>query len=341
MAVDVVFAENAALQTLNTFGIAANARYLAQPETLDALREVLQRARLESLPLLVLGGGSNIVLSGDFPGLVVRPCLRGIRLLGETDAQVQVAVAGGEVWHEFVIHSLKQGWFGLENLSLIPGTVGAAPVQNIGAYGVELQDVMESLLAMDIATGELHEFSREACRFAYRDSVFKQELRDRYIIVEVRFCLSRKPALKTAYGDIRQELQAMGVEQPAPWQVSEAVIAIRRRKLPDPALIGNAGSFFKNPVVPVSQFESLRQHFPGIVAYTQADGVKLAAGWLIDQAGWKGRRIGPVGTYDKQALVLVNHGGASGADVLEVAAAIQHDVAERFGVQLDMEPRVY
>lgn len=333
--------ENYPLESLNTFGIKANARFYAEALTESECHELLHSDVAQGYSLVVLGGGSNIVIAGDLDALVLHPCMRGIRLLEQQGDEVIIEAMAGENWHDFVRHCLQSGWFGLENLSLIPGTVGAAPIQNIGAYGVELTDVFHSLTAMTLQTGEFCEFSHQDCRFAYRDSVFKQEARDRYLITRVRFRLSLKPALHMNYGEIRQELSASGIAEPTPLQISDAIMTIRRRKLPDPAVLGNAGSFFKNPLIPVAQFERLKAGFPGVVAYPHGDEIKLAAGWLIDQAGWKGRSLGPVGAYEKQALVLVNHGGACGKDVLAMAQAIQTDVKARFGVDLEMEPRVY
>lgn len=337
----VRFQEYAPLARLNTFGIEASARFRVVAATEAELRTALTSVTARNLPLLILGGGSNIVLSGDFSGLVVQPDLRGIRCYGEDAQYYFVEAMAGENWHAFVQHTLAQGWYGLENLSLIPGTVGAAPIQNIGAYGVEITQLFDSLTAMDVATGVLREFSHAECRFAYRDSVFKQVLKDRYVITRVRFRLNKGPAVKTGYGDIQNELSVRGISSPTPRQVSDAVIAIRSRKLPDPAVLGNAGSFFKNPVIDRARFEALHMQFPQLVSYPQGEDAKLAAGWLIEQAGWKGRRIGPVGAYERQALVIVNYGGAKGQDVIAVAQAIQHAVFEKFGVELEMEPRVY
>jgi UDP-N-acetylmuramate dehydrogenase len=333
--------ENFPLDRLNTFGLPARARFFAAPATEADLQALLKTVAARNLPLMVLGGGSNVILAGDFPGLVLQPAMRGIQCLSEDAQYFLVEVAAGEVWHDFVQYALAQGWYGLENLSLIPGSVGACPIQNIGAYGVEVTDHFHSLTAIEIATGKFREFTHAECRFSYRDSVFKQELAERYIITRVRFQLLRKAAVKTAYGDIQQQLALMGLTEPTPLQVAAAVIAIRQRKLPSPQVIGNAGSFFKNPVVSAEQLARLQQAHPDLVAYPQGDKAKLAAAWLIEQAGWKGRRLGPVGSYEKQALVLVNHGGASGADIMALAHAIQADVEQRFGVHLDMEPRVY
>jgi UDP-N-acetylmuramate dehydrogenase len=336
------FLENFPLAARNTFHIEAAARFYAEPESEAELAALLRSVTARNLPRMVLGGGSNLVFSGDYPGLVIRYAGIGLQCYAEDSEHYYIEAGGGEPWHGFVRQCLARHWYGLENLSLIPGTVGASPIQNIGAYGVELTDVFHSLTAMDISSGELREFSHADCRFAYRESVFKQDCKDRYIITRVRFRLQKAPAVNTTYGDIQRELEARGITTAAtPRQVSDAVIAIRSRKLPDPGKIGNAGSFFKNPVVPTAQFENIHVQFPGLVSYPQADGVKLAAGWLIEQAGWKGRRIGPVGTYEKQALVLVNHGGARGEDVMVVARAVQAAVQEKFGVLLEMEPRVY
>lgn len=335
------FLENYPLTRLNTFGIVARARFLAQPASETELANLLCSVTARNLPLLVLGGGSNIVLAGDFPGLVLHSQVRGVHCYASDGDFYYVEAGGGEPWPAFVAYCLRQNWFGLENLSLIPGTVGAAPIQNIGAYGVELTDVLHSLTAVELSTGRPRNFSHAECRFGYRDSVFKQEAAGRYVISRVRFRLRRRSRVNTAYGDIQRELEARGAgSEPGPRAVSEAIIAIRRRKLPDPTVIGNAGSFFKNPVVTVEQFEGLRRRFPEMVAYPQLNGVKLAAGWLIEQAGWKGKRIGPAGTYERQALVLVNHGGATGAEVLAVADAVKAAVWERFGVRLEVEPVV-
>ncbi|MGH8494063.1 MAG: UDP-N-acetylmuramate dehydrogenase [Moraxellaceae bacterium] len=333
--------ENYPLASLNTFGLPASARFFAAPDSETELQALLASDTARNHPVMVLGGGSNIIFAGDFPGLVIQPAIMGIQCLESTASAYLVEVGAGEVWHDFVQYALTHGWYGLENLSLIPGSVGACPIQNIGAYGVEITDHFDSLTAIEMASGKLREFSHAECRFAYRDSVFKQELADRYIITRVRFRLLREPAVKMGYGDIQKELADKGIDQPTPLQVAAAVIAIRQRKLPSPAEIGNAGSFFKNPVVSQAEFQRIQKEYPGVVAYAQGVDMKLAAGWLIDQAGWKGRRLGPAGSYEKQALVLVNHGGATGSDILKLAHAIQADVEQRFGVRLEMEPRIY
>jgi UDP-N-acetylmuramate dehydrogenase len=304
----------------------------------EQLRAALADPVLAAMPRLVLGGGSNLLLTGDFPGLVLHICLEGRELLpGDADHH-HVRAAAGENWHEFVQWTLAQGVGGLENLSLIPGTVGAAPIQNVGAYGAETRDVFLSLTAFDPASCETVEMDAAACRFGYRDSVFKHEGRE-LIIVDVRFALPRAWQPNLRYAELANAVAEQGLSTPTPQQVADTVIAIRRRKLPDPAQIGNAGSFFKNPVVSAEHCARLLQQFPTLVHHAQADGSqKLAAGWLIDQCGWKGRSLGAAGVYPKQALVLVNNGGASGADVQRLAAAIQADVAARYGVRLEPEP---
>ncbi|BBB59876.1 UDP-N-acetylenolpyruvoylglucosamine reductase [Undibacterium sp. KW1] len=271
--------------------------------------------------------------------LVLQMCMKGRQILSEDDNYVYVQAAAGENWHEFVLWTLEQGLSGLENLSLIPGTVGAAPIQNIGAYGIEIQEVFSSLSAFDFVTGQLVEIDKAACRFAYRDSIFKQEYKDRMVILSVRFALPKRWQARLGYADVSQYLNQHQITEPSARDISDAVIAIRQAKLPDPAQIGNAGSFFKNPIVPASLRNSLLAAYPGLVSYQQDSGdYKLAAGWLIDQCGWKGRQMGKAGVYEKQALVLVNHGGASGAEVRALAQAVQADVMGKFGVLLEVEP---
>jgi len=327
------------LQGLNSFGLIASAASYLQVDSLAALQAVRADPRLASLPRLILGGGSNIVLTGDVPGLVLKMAIKGIAIVGEDSEAVHVRAGAGEGWHAFVQWTLAHGLQGLENLSLIPGTVGAAPIQNIGAYGAEVKDCLLSLTAFDFDTGETFVLSREECRFAYRDSVFKHEWRDRAVILDVTFACPKRWQANLAYAELAQYLQAQGRAKPTASEVAQAVIAIRTRKLPDPAQIGNAGSFFKNPVVPRAQRDALLATHPALVSYAQHDGTfKLGAGWMIDQCGWKGRQLGPAGVYDKQALVLVNRGGATGADIVKLAQAIQADVSARFGVALEPEP---
>ncbi|MBA1261752.1 UDP-N-acetylmuramate dehydrogenase [Stutzerimonas stutzeri] len=332
--------ENRSLKPFNTFALEARARCFAEARDDHEVREALAAAQRLGLPLRVLGGGSNLLLTTDVEALVLRLVSRGIRVLSDDGDRVVLEAEAGEPWHPFVLHSLALGLAGLENLSLIPGTVGAAPIQNVGAYGVEISDVFAGLTALDRTSGELCEFDAKACAFGYRDSLFKQQA-GRYIILRVRFALQRSARLQLDYGPLRQRLRQMGVEQPTARDVSEAVCAIRREKLPDPQVLGNAGSFFKNPLVPQALADGLRKRYPDLVAFSQADGqVKLAAGWLIEQAGWKGFRDGDAGVHGLQALVLVNHGQASGQQILALARRIQADIAARFGVELEIEPNV-
>ena len=325
------------LQSHNTFGIAAVARHYVRITELAQLSALSQSAQSD-LPRLVLGGGSNLIFTRDFPGVVLHMALSGRECLAEDDQHVLVRAAAGENWHDFVQWTLTQGWGGLENLSLIPGSVGAAPVQNIGAYGVEINDVVHSVCWFEFASGQIHHLDRQACQFAYRDSIFKGALRDRGVIVDVTFALPKPWRARLAYGDVASALA--GVTSPAPHQVSDVICAIRQRKLPDPKLIGNAGSFYKNPLVTTEQYQALLAQYPDLISYQQAGGqcVKLAAGWLIERAGWKGRALGQAGVYAKQALVLVNLGHATGTDVTQLAQAIQADVLAQFGVLLDTEP---
>lgn len=330
--------ENISLAAYNTFGLPARARYFAQAATLNELAELLAFARQRSLAVIPLGAGSNVILSGHLDGLVIHLKLCGRSVLDTGADSVRVVASAGENWHAFVRWSLSVGAFGLENLSLIPGTVGAAPIQNIGAYGVELKDRFYALEAMAVDSGQRLMFGREDCAFGYRDSAFKNHLKDRYIITSVQFELDRVFQPRLDYGALADRLQAGACAS----QVSDTICAIRREKLPDPQALGNAGSFFKNPQVDSATLHRLKQTYPDMVAFAVGDGQwKLAAGWLIEKAGLKGFRQGAVGTYAKQALVLVNHGGASGDEVLRFATLIQDRVRARFGVILEREPRIF
>ena len=330
------------LQPFNTMTIAARAKYFCAATSYEELREALAFARKQQLPILPLGGGSNIVLTADFPGLALHIGLQGHSFEPLSDG-VRVQAAAGENWHQLVMRSVELGYGGLENLALIPGNIGAAPIQNIGAYGVELRDCFEQLTAMEIATGELVTFSAEACEFGYRDSLFKGAAKDRFLICEVVLKLPSEwqphvsyPALQQYFAEHQQPLESL-----TPEQVAWAVIAIRNSKLPNPVEIPNTGSFFKNPVVSESQYADLKQQHPDLVAFAAGDGWKLAAGWLIDQAGWRGFSRDGVGVHDKQALVLVNPGHRCGSQVVELAHDIARDIQEKFGVVLEPEPRFY
>ncbi|WP_400190573.1 UDP-N-acetylmuramate dehydrogenase [Hymenobacter sp. B81] len=336
---------NVSLRSLNTFGIDARARLFAAFSSVDELRELLRLPEVQQAEKLVLGGGSNVLFTRDFDGVVLRNEIRGLEVLADPDGQTARLRAGaGESWHGVVEYALSQGLSGIENLSLIPGTVGAAPLQNIGAYGVELKDAFDHLEAVEISTGQLRAFSHEECGFGYRESVFKGALKNQFIVTGVVLRLHRQPRPNVSYGAIRTTLEEMGItDEPTPQQVSQAVISIRRSKLPDPQQIGNAGSFFKNPEVSQQKFDELKARFPELPGYPVPGGVKVPAGWLIEQCGWKGHRAGETGHYGvhaQQALVLVNHGGATGAEVRELAERIIASVRERFGIELHPEVNI-
>jgi len=327
------------LQPFNTFGLPARARHYLRVTDAAQLERLRADPALAGLPRFVLGGGSNVLLTRDVEALVLHMAIPGREIVGEEGDAVLVRAGAGENWHAFVEFTLAQGLGGLENLSLIPGTVGAAPIQNIGAYGLEIKDVFHSLTVFDLASGERRTLNAQDCRFGYRDSLFKHAQGANLVVLDVSFALPRAWQPNLRYAELANALNEAGLSEPTPQQVSAAVVAIRRRKLPDPLVIGNAGSFFKNPVVTGAQCAALLDRFPALVHHAQADGSeKLAAGWLIDQCGWKGRSMGAAGVYPKQALVLVNNGGASGAEVLALARAIQADVLEKFGVELEPEP---
>lgn len=331
--------ENVDLKAYNTFGISVFGRYFGRFATVEELHSLLETN--PNLPLLILGGGSNILLTKNFDGLVLKNEIGGFEILSETDSEVSVRSGAGEVWHSFVLRCIEKGFGGVENLSLIPGNVGASPMQNIGAYGVEIKDVFESLEAYHIPTGEIHTFDKESCEFGYRESVFKRKFKGQYAILRVTFCLKKNPTLNTTYGAIETELKSMGIETPTIREVSNAVIAIRSSKLPNPAEIGNAGSFFKNPVVSPEVAEKIKENYETFPNYPAPNGqIKLAAGWLIEQAGWKGKTLGTYGVHKNQALVLVNYGNSSGSEIYDLSSAIIQDIQEKFGVTLEREVNI-
>jgi UDP-N-acetylmuramate dehydrogenase len=330
---------NAPLETRNTFRVPARAAWLAEIHDQTSIQEVLYLPQIKDRPLLVLGEGSNLLFTRDFDGLVLRMANRGIELLEDHAGSVRVRAAAGEHWHGLVRWSLAQGLCGLENLSLIPGTVGAAPIQNIGAYGAELAESLISVSAFDRASREHVQLNRERCGFSYRDSLFKQ-MPERWIITAIELRLLRSAPLKLDYAGVREELADMHVTEPTAADVSEAICRLRLRKLPDPAVIGNAGSFFKNPVVVERQAADLQRCYPGLPVFNIPGGRKLSAAWLIEQCGWKGFREGDAGVSEKHALVLVNHAHASGAQILALARRIQESVQLKFGVQLEPEPNI-
>lgn len=328
------------LSPCNTLALAARARHFISVTDLDGARAALQFARDRRLPVTILGAGSNVVLAGDLPGLVIHMAIRGRRLAAEHHDHLELEVGAGEDWHGTVEYCLQRGWYGLENLALIPGTVGAAPVQNIGAYGVELERHFQGLTALELATGRIRHFDRAACGFGYRDSVFKREERDRWLITSVRLSLRRVPAPVLDYPALRDALGDRLEGAVSPEEVARAVVALRRARLPDPGQIPNAGSFFKNPVVTAARARALAAEHPGLVTFpAPGGGAKLAAAWLIESCGWKGVQQGGVGVHGQQALVLVNRGGGADA-LLALARAVRTSVAERFGVELEVEPRI-
>ena len=341
MADTVRVVRDASLATRNTFGVPARAPWLVEAGDSAALPDLLQRPELRDGVALVLGGGSNLLFAGDAPGAVLALTGQRVELHDDHDGLAIVRADAGVAWHDLVLWTLARGLAGLENLSLIPGTVGAAPIQNIGAYGVEVRDSIHAVEAYEPATGVLHRLGRDACAFAYRDSAFKHAP-GRYIVTAVEFALPRAPALRLDYAGLGDELRAMGIDAPTPAQVSDAVIAIRRRKLPDPAVLGNAGSFFKNPIVAVAQADALHALHAALPVFRAGDdhARKLSAAWLIDACGWKGHRDGDAGVSATHALVLVNHGRASGQQLLDLARRIADSVQARFGVALEPEPRI-
>lgn len=333
--------ENVSLRPYNTFGIDASARYFASFDSPASLQAILEDPIWQSVPKMILGGGSNILITKDYDGLVLKNEVKGITIIKEDDEHVYVQAGAGENWHQFVMYCIDKGLAGLENLSLIPGNVGASPMQNIGAYGVEIKDVFYELEAWHVGDQKLVKFNKEACEFGYRESVFKRKYKDQFVILQVTYRLNKIPHFNTSYGAIEQEMERMGVKELSIRAISDAVISIRSSKLPNPAEIGNAGSFFKNPEISKEKYEALKEAFPAIVAYPLPhDQYKLAAGWLIEQSGWKGYRDGDAGVHAKQALVLVNYGEATGEELLELSWKVIESVKEKFGVVLEREVNI-
>ena len=333
--------ENYSLKTLNTFGLDIKTRWFAEINSVESLQALLKDQRFQSIPKMILGGGSNILFKDDFDGLIIHNRIDFVKIISEDENYIFISAGAGMTWHSFVLYTIDHNYPGLENLSLIPGCVGAAPIQNIGAYGVEIKNTFHQLNALNMTDGSLRTFTAEDCRFGYRDSIFKQEERNRYVIVDVTFRLTKNASLNTTYGTIEEQLKIMNISHPTIRDISNAVIAIRKSKLPDPEIIGNAGSFFKNPKVPIHIYNKLKENFPAIVGYPSSSGnYKLAAGWLIEQCGWKGKRIANTGMHEKQALVLINYGGATGKELIAHAELVQKSVLEKFGVDLEMEVNI-
>lgn len=330
---------NVNIAPYTTFGVRSSAQLFSTFDSSQKLAQLLDEHRSESV--LILGGGSNVLFTVDFKGLILINQIKGIEVIEENEEHVYVQVGAGENWHEFVLYAIGKGWGGIENLSLIPGSIGASPMQNIGAYGVEIKDVFHSLTALH--RSELNEeiFSHAECEFGYRESVFKRALKDQYVITTVTYKLNKKPKLNTSYGAIETELERKGIQQPTIKDVSDAVIAIRQSKLPDPKEIGNAGSFFKNPVVKESRLTEIQKSYPNAPYYRIDDEhVKIPAGWLIDTAGWKGKRFDNYGVHVNQALVLVNYDDAEGSSIYELSQRILDDISEKFGILLEREVNI-
>ena len=334
--------ENYSLKNYNTFGVEASAKYFAEVKSLDQLTQILRNTSVQKFELLFLGGGSNILFTQDFDGVVLQLNLKGVSERILNDNEVLVTSQAGENWHEFVQFCLNKNYGGLENLSLIPGNVGTSPMQNIGAYGTEIKDTFVSCKVLNFEKLTVEEFDHEQCRFGYRESIFKREGKGKYVILEVTFKLTRKDhVIKTEYGAIKAELNNLGIENPTIQDISKAVINIRQSKLPDPKVIGNAGSFFKNPSIPIKQFLEVQTKHPQMPNYPNGEVVKIPAGWLIEQCGWKGKQIGNVASHKLQALVLVNKTGfATGQEIFDFSTNIIESVTEKFGIDLEREVNV-
>lgn len=329
------------LQPYNTLNISVRARYFASVKSESQLKNILRHPETDGLKIIVLGGGSNVLFADDFDGLVLHIEIEGREVIKETDEYICLKIGAGENWHRTVRYCIERGWGGIENLSLIPGTVGAAPIQNIGAYGVELEEVFEWLEAVDIEGRETRKYKKKHCEFGYRESIFKDELKGVVIVTSVVLKLSKNPVVNTSYGVIQSELDKRGIGDPTICDISDIVIDIRNSKLPDPGLLGNAGSFFKNPIVRSKVYERIKKKYPQAPGYSTTNGkIKVPAGWLIEKAGWKGKIVGNTGTYDQQALVIVNHGGASGDEILALAKQIKNSVEELFGIKLEPEVNI-
>ncbi len=332
--------ENFDLTKFNTFGIKTNAKYFVEISKEEELLELISNPIFQNNPRLFLGGGSNILFTKDFDGLVILNKLTGIEILKEDEDDVYVKAYGGEIWHDLVLFTVNKGYFGLENLSLIPGSVGASPVQNIGAYGSELKDSFFSLTALDIETGEFRDFSKDECEFGYRDSVFKNKYKNRFFIVSVIFKLSKKQSLNTDYRVLKNYINENKIEVRNSKDISDIVATIRRSKLPDPKVLGNAGSFFKNTYISKDKLEELQKSYPEIPYFLEEDKIKIPTAWLIETCGFKGKSFGNVGIHEKQALILVNHGGGEGAEIKDLALNIAKNVYDKFGIEIIPEVNI-
>ena len=333
--------ENYSLKKLNTFGINVRSKYLVEVSSIDEILEIIESEKFKNLKKLVLGGGSNVLFTKDYNGLIILNKIKGKEVIYQDADCVKLLIGAGENWHELVMYTVENGWGGIENLSLIPGYTGTAPMQNIGAYGVEIKDTFIELEALEISTGKIEKFNKEKCKFGYRESIFKNEKKNKYIILNITLKLNKNPKINVSYGEIKNDLRNNNIQSPTVKDVSEAIINIRKRKLPDPKKIGNSGSFFKNPVVDLNKLKSLQEKYPNIVNYQiNKNEFKIAAGWMIEKAGWKGKTINNYGVHKNQSLVLVNYGNAKGIEIYNLSEKIIIDIEEKFGISLIREVNI-
>ena len=333
--------ENYPLLKLNTFGIDVKAKYFTSINTINELIEVTKTNVFKDLELLILGGGSNILFTKDFDGLVILNNIKGKEIISQNQQSIFLKIGAGENWHELVMYCVDNGWGGIENLSLIPGNTGTAPMQNIGAYGVEIKETFIELEALEISSGKIVKFNNSDCEFGYRESVFKNKMKNQYIILNITLELKKNPVLNINYGDVKAILESQNIKNPGIKEVSNAIISIRQSKLPDPKKIGNSGSFFKNPIVRLNQLELIKKKYPNVVNYEiNENEFKIAAGWLIERAGWKGKKFNNYGIHEKQALVLVNYGLANGMEIFELSEKIILDIKDKFGITLEREVNI-
>ena len=333
--------ENYPLLKLNTFGIDVKAKYFTSINTINELIELTKTNVFKDLELLILGGGSNILFTKDFDGLVILNNIKGKEIIDQNQQSIFLKIGAGENWHELVMYCVDNGWGGIENLSLIPGNTGTAPMQNIGAYGVEIKETFIELEALEISSGKIVKFNNSDCEFGYRESVFKNKMKNQYIILNITLELKKNPVLNINYGDVKAILESQNIKNPGIKEVSNAIISIRQSKLPDPKKIGNSGSFFKNPIVSLNQLELIKKKYPNVVNYEiNENEFKIAAGWLIERAGWKGKKFNNYGVHEKQALVLVNYGLANGMEIFELSEKIILDIKDKFGITLEREVNI-
>ena len=333
--------ENYPLLKLNTFGVDVKAKYFTSINTINELIEATKTNVFKDLELLILGGGSNILFTKDCDGLVILNNIKGKEIISQNQQSIFLKIGAGENWHELVMYCVDNGWGGIENLSLIPGNTGTAPMQNIGAYGVEIKETFVELEALEISSGKIVKFNNSDCEFGYRESVFKNKMKNQYIILNVTLELKKNPVLNINYGDVKAILESQNIKNPAIKEVSNAIIRIRQSKLPDPKKIGNSGSFFKNPLVSLNQLELIKKNYPNVVNYEiNENEFKIAAGWLIERAGWKGKKFNNYGVHEKQALVLVNYGLANGMEIFDLSEKIILDIKDKFGITLEREVNI-